>query len=289
MSLTKAGTVGVVMSTYVAEKSSNLEACLESLFNQTIAPDQILLVIDGPIGSDQEKIISKYSADTRIDDFKLIRLASNCGLAHSLNAGLAHCTSEFLMRHDSDDICTPDRLELQLAYAQKHTDIDMVTSWSEEFFENGEDSQLKVSPTSHDAIVRALRWRNILVHPTVFMRTESLRAIGGYSTRFDKLEDYDMFIRLVLSGAKLHVIPKVLVRVRSSMEQRMRRGGFSYFLTEWRFRHNAYKSGFLSLREFITTASMYSVFRLISGPMRKRIYAMARTSTKKLELQKTDR
>ena len=55
--------VSILMSTYAAEKPANLEASLSSLCTQTVAPHQIVLVIDGPIGREQERIIQRFSVE----------------------------------------------------------------------------------------------------------------------------------------------------------------------------------------------------------------------------------
>lgn len=266
----------VLMSTYGGETPANLAASLESLCLQTVAPDEVVLVVDGAIDAGQEAVIDRFAADRRLGRLVVVRLAANGGLAAALNAGLCRCVGRYTLRMDSDDLCLSDRIELQLRYADSHPEIDVVSSWSEEFFEDGA-VQLKVSPVSHDAVARALRWRNVLVHPTIMIRTETLRRVGGYRTRYARLEDYDLFVRLVLAGATFHVIPKVLVRVRSSIAQRTRRGGFRYFLDELRFRSECFRSGFLTARQYIALTALYSIFRLLSGPLRRRAYALARS------------
>ena len=235
-----------------------------------------MLVVDGPVGEDQEEVIAQFISDRRIQDLTLVRLPACRGLARAMNAGLEKCFGEFIMRMDSDDLCMPDRLELQMAYALRHPDVDLISSWSEEFFEDGAEPQLKVSPVSHDAIARALAWRNVLVHPTILVRKARLLQVGGYRAKYGKLEDYDLFVQLLLSGARFHVVPKVLVRVRSSIAQRARRGGLGYCLNEIRFRTGCLRAGFLTIRQFIAVTCMYSVFRLVSSSTRRRLYALAR-------------
>ncbi len=109
------------------------------------------------------------------------------------------------------------------------------------------------------------------------MRTDVLRRIGGYRSRFGRLEDYDLFVRLVQAGARFHVIPKILVRVRSSVAQKQRRGGLAYCMAEIRFRYECYRSGFTGLVSFAGLTALYMVFRLLSGPVKRRLYALARS------------
>ncbi|MFC0218932.1 glycosyltransferase [Pseudochelatococcus lubricantis] len=270
--------VSILMSTYARESAANLEASLSSLRAQTLPPHQIVFVVDGPIDRAQEAVIARFRAffENGPTVFTPVRLPHNEGLAAAMNVGLAHCGGDYTMRMDSDDLCMHDRVAVQMAYLQAHPDTDCVSAWAEEFFDDGTPSSLKISPVSHDAVLQALRWRNVLVHPTICVRTELLRKLGGYRTRFGLLEDYDLFVRLAQAGARFHVIPKVLLRFRAGMDQRRRRGGLRYALHELDFRRELYRSGFLNMREFALSASLYLVFRLVTGGMRGRLYAFAR-------------
>ncbi len=270
--------VSILMSTYARETAANLEASFSSLRAQTVQPQQIVFVVDGPVDDAQEAVIARFSAIWEFSRtaFTLVRLPRNVGLAAAMNAGLARCEGDFVMRMDSDDLCTFERVELQLDYLRAHPDIDCVSSWAEEFFDDGTPPSLKASPVSHDAVMQAMRWRNVLVHPTICMRTDVLRAVGGYRSRFGMLEDYDLFVRLAQAGARFHVIPKVLLRVRSGLDQRRRRGGLHYAVHELDFRRELYRSGFINWRELVLVGGLYLGFRLVSGRMRGRLYAVAR-------------
>ncbi|WP_019904408.1 glycosyltransferase [Methylobacterium sp. 77] len=265
------------MSTYVRETAANLEASLDSLWSQTLLPDQVVLVLDGPVGPDQEAVIARHVAGEHGSRLELVRLPTNQGLARALNAGLAHCNGTYTARMDSDDLCLPDRLELQSHYAVRSPDLDFICSWNDEFFDEGGPTRLKVAPVTHDALLAALKWRNVIQHSTVFVRTEILRSVDGYRAKYGLLEDYDLFVRLAVKGARFRVIPKVLVRIRSSIDQRRRRGGARYALNEIRFRVDCLRAGFLNTREFLVVTGLYTIFRLVSGGMRNRLYALTRT------------
>jgi glycosyltransferase involved in cell wall biosynthesis len=265
------------MATHQGETACNLEASLLSLENQILKPDQIVLVIDGPIDDAQTKLINQFIEKKNDIDFTIISLPKNGGLATALNHGLAACEGDYIMRMDSDDLSLPDRLLLEKSYLDAHPKIDLVATWSSEFYDGDEDLCLKISPTEHDAIVQALRWRNIIAHPSILVRKEALMRIGGYRTTVSLLEDYDLYVRLILKGARFHVIPKVLLRVRTNREQRARRGNLQYFLNECRFRYGCFKSGFLNGRQLVISTALYGIFRLIGTPVRGRLYAMVRS------------
>jgi glycosyltransferase involved in cell wall biosynthesis len=272
-----ASDVSVLMATYASETASHLSDALESLFKQTVCPQRIILVIDGPIGGDQHAVIAHYITDQRGPELIAVPLAKNSGLAAALNAGLTYCDTSYLMRMDSDDIATPDRLALQRSYLEAHPDIAMVSSWAREFSDHDESGMMKVSPTDHGAVAIALRWRNVIVHSAVMFRTDRLRSMGAYRSDFGLLEDYDLFVRLIAQGEKLHVLPKVLVRLRTGPEQKSRRGNLTYLKNEIRFRIFCFRIGFLNGTQFLATTVLYSLFRVIGSQLRQRVYALART------------
>lgn len=269
--------ISILMSTYAPEKAEYLAQSLESLYAQHLAPHQLVLVIDGAIPHEQRLVIQRYQQDPRIAALTLVNLPENGGLAKAMNAGLMACTGDYIARMDSDDIAMPDRLELQARYLDTHPEIDLVSSWAEEFFPDQQPSTIKVSPVNHEHVVDALRWRNIIVHPTIMVRAKVLRALEGYRSRFAFLEDYDLFTRLVQAGYKIHVLPKILIRVRSGQALYGRRGGLAYALNDMAFRFDCWKRGFLKTHQFLTTTGLYMIFRLLSGSLRHYAYAFART------------
>ena len=276
MTTHKALTVSALMTTYAKETAHNLQASLESIASQTRSPEQIVLVIDGPIASDQRDVITRFSSNNKVSQLTILELPHNGGLAKALNQGLQACTGDYIMRMDSDDLALTDRLAIEKSYLDSHPDIDLVASWSSEFIDEATDLRLKTSPTEHEAIIEALKWRNVIAHPTILVRKKSLDAIGGYRESVGLLEDYDLYVRLILAGAKFHIIPKILLRVRTTQEQRARRGNLAYFINETRFRYRCFRAGFLNAKEFFLTTGLYALFRLIGTPMRNRLYAAVR-------------
>lgn len=268
--------VCVLMSTYASEKADNLKISLESLYGQTIAPERIVLVVDGEIDGDQESVLADFSMNTSGPKLTLVRLPQNGGLAAAMNAGLSYCDCPYVMRMDSDDVCLPDRLEHQVRYMHENPDIDLVSCWSEEFGEGLPKSQFKVSPTQHEALRQALCWRNVIAHSGILVRTETLRRIGGYRADFGLLEDYDLYVRLMTAGARFHVIPKVMLRVRTSLSQKQRRGNFKYALKEIKFRLNCLRVGFIKAHQFLLITTLYTAFRIITPGIRQRLYALSR-------------
>lgn len=270
-------TTSALISTYIEVKSINITQALESIYSQSLAPAEVVIVIDGPIDQDQENVIATFANRPSPIITKVVTLDRRQGLAAALNAGLAQCSRRYVMCMDSDDICHPQRLLHQRAVARSHPEFDVIASWAGEFVD-GEDWSfaVKEAPGGHEQILRALKWRNVLCHPSVLMRRDAVMAVGGYRTTVGRLEDYDLFVRLALQGARFHVIPRSLVYVRVNSEQRRRRGGLRHLADDLRFRLECRRRGFLNWRECLISAGAYAVFRLVPAAVRARLYPLVR-------------
>ena len=238
-------------------------------------PDQLVLVIDGPVGADQEDVIADFIARGTIPT-TLVRLAAQSRSGRSPEFWATRCLGEFILRMDSDDICTVDRIERQIAYAEAHPDIDVVASWSEEFFDDGAPCRIKVTPTVHEGIVRALRWRNVVHHPTLLIRKE---AAHGHFRLSQRLRLPRGLRPLCTTGSVGRKVPCDSENSRQDPLQHgatQPSGRLQILVNDVRFRVECFRAGFLTFRQFIAVTLMYSIFRLLSGTMRRRLYGLAR-------------
>jgi GT2 family glycosyltransferase len=283
-------TVSVLMSTYAKDNAEHLSEALESIYCQTTQPDEIVLVVDGPVDGRLEEVIARYRSDERIPVMKIVRQPKQSGLAAALDRGLAECEGEFIMRMDSDDVSAPTRLMHQLAYVEQHPEVSLVAAWAYEFTDNmNAPMAVKTAPEGGAALTDALRWRNVICHPTVLVRRDDLIKVGGYRSTFDKLEDYDLFVRLALANCPMKVLPIPLLYVRVSLDQRKRRGGLQYFLYEFKFRWFCLQNGFLTNRQFLTTTACYASFRLVPAWTRHYLYRFARKQPVAMTVNMTEK
>ena len=105
----------VLMSVWAGEKPERLKESLDSLLTQTVPPDEIVLVEDGPLTPALEDVITE-ALKKAPESLKTVPLPKNLGLGGALKEGLTHCSYELVARMDSDDICYPERMQKQLEY-----------------------------------------------------------------------------------------------------------------------------------------------------------------------------
>lgn len=211
----------VLMSIYYKEKPENFKLALDSIFNQTMKPTEIILVEDGNLTDDLEKVIKEY--EKKYSNFLVIRNKENKGLGYSLNDGLKKCHFNYIFRMDTDDICRNDRFEKQIQYMIDNPTIDVLGSNIFEFNENiDEKMRIKKMPVGEEVKKYILR-RNPLNHMTVCFKKSSVEECGGYQP-MDYLEDYYLWVRMHIAGKRIDNIDDTLVYARIGNGFEKRRG-----------------------------------------------------------------
>lgn len=232
--------------------------------------DEVILVEDGPLSSELNDIISEYSA--KYPTLKIIPLPTNQGLGKALNEGLKHCSYDIVARMDTDDIAKPDRFEKQLAVFEKYLDIDVVGAWIDEFEDDiSEVKSVRKLPELPDDIRQFAKRRNPINHPVVMFRKSAVLAAGGYQ-HFPLFEDYYLWIRMLMNGAKFYNIQESLLYFRFSPEMFKRRGGWRYVISELHFLQKMRQMHFISFSEFMQNLFVRFSIRLIPNSLRAIVY-----------------
>jgi glycosyltransferase involved in cell wall biosynthesis len=223
----------VLMTTYFREKPENLEASLNSiLVDQTLLPDQIVLVIDGPIPCNLDLVVRKFETKyTNIID--VVRSKKNQGQSLASAQGMKYVRNELIARMDSDDISVKDRFETELQIFNNHPEISVVGGWIEEF-ENmpGDTKTFRLVKEFHDDIVFDFRKRTPVNNVTTMLRKVAIDKAGGYG-RATVNEDFSLYAHMWVNGAIFYNIQKVLVHVRVGNGMITRRNGLKIFF-DWK-------------------------------------------------------
>jgi len=268
----------VLMSVYSKEQPEHLAGALASVFDQTLVPDEVLLVKDGPLTAALEAVIA--DAAVRHGKVRVIALERNVGLGAALNAGLQHCRNELVARMDSDDLCVPERFELQIPLFASDPRIAVIGGWISEFEHDPRQIQsVRSLPERHEDIARLAKTRCPVNHPTVVFRKTAIQAVGGYNAKHLQ-EDYYLWARLMLAGHRFHNVQAPLVLMRTGEGLFDRRGGLRYAKAEMKLFADLYGLGFVTLPQLVFNVASRIVVRLMPTTLRRRLYmrfARART------------
>ena len=189
-----------------------LRETLDSISSQTIDFEKFIVLIIADRVRPEE--IREIVGDTR---FKYtILVSTEPGIVNALNTGVNSVKTEFIARMDADDIMMPERLELQLAKLESQKNLVGVGSAMILMDENQKDFGKVTYPSNSFFIRKLLPYKNVFGHPTMMIRTSSLRQVGGY--REIESEDWELWNRLIEIG-KMKNIKKPLIRYRIHRNQ----------------------------------------------------------------------
>lgn len=240
----------VCTSIYKNDKPEYVRVALDSmLVNQSVKPDEIVLVQDGPVPYELSRLLLEYK-DNYGETLNVIKLEKNGGLGNALKLGVENAKYDLCARMDSDDICLLDRFEKQLKYLEDHPNCDIVGGQMTEFIGDPDNIVGKREvPLSNEDIYQYMKSRCALNHVTVMFRKASVLKVGNYQDWFWN-EDYYLWVRMMMAGCKFANIPDVAVNVRSGADQYARRGGKRYFDSEIGIKKLMLKEGLISRPQY---------------------------------------
>lgn len=234
----------VLMSLYKKENPEYLRIAIDSMLNQTVAPDEIVLVEDGPLTDELYAVLDDYPILHRIKNEK------NLGLGLALNVGLKECRNELVARMDTDDCSKPERCEKQLQRFLEKPYLAIVGSHIDEFI--GDTSNVisqRIVPTTSEEIYKFAKKRSAFNHPTVMYSKTAVLENNGYAN-LKRNQDVDLFGRMQFKGYKAENIDEALLWFRSSDELAKRRKSWqntwSYIATIRKF----WKMGYSSFTDY---------------------------------------
>lgn len=206
----------VLMSVYKSDKCDHFEIALRSVtIQQILKPAQVVIVKDGPVDEKIDLIIEMVKNECQDICFDIISLQENKGLAKALNIGIEKCRFEYIARMDADDISRADRFLKQINYFKNNMDCTVVGGFISEFDCDPElIKSVRTVKKTHEEIVAMAKVRCPMNHMTVMYKKSDIEEVGKYAENFGKLEDYKLWIDLILNGKKLANIEDVLVDAR---------------------------------------------------------------------------
>ena len=220
----------VLMTVYGEEKAKNLDSALESIENQSVIPNEIVLVEDGTLGNELENIIKKHR-NNFTNNFKIVKLIRNSGRGIASGAGIAFISNNWIARVDSDDISKRDRFKLQLKAILQDPSLTMIGGQIQEFIKDDTCDIVgkRTVPLQYEEIREYAKYRSPINNPSIMFRKDVLHDIGGYP-RLNVMEDYDLCVKFISKGFKIINLPEVLVDMRVDQGLYSRRGGIKYLL-----------------------------------------------------------
>jgi len=261
----------VLMPIYYKENPEYFDTALKSVVNQTLMPNEIVIVKDGVLTKELDAVVEKYVSKYP-QLFNIVELKENVGQGKARNAGLNACTHNIVALMDSDDIARQDRFEIQIKYMEQNPDVDVVGSFITEFENNPEVIEsIKAVPITHEAIYNFGKWRSPMNNMTVVYKKDKVFEVGAYNT-FNFGEDYLLFAKMLMNGCKFYNFEECLVNARAGSRMLSKRVGWSKIKQEFLLFCEFRKMGYINNYQFLRNVSLKFLLRVIPNWLRSWIY-----------------
>lgn len=252
----------VLMSIYKNEKPEYFINSVESMINQTLKPDEIVIVKDGELTEQLEKIIKTFCCEYP-KLFKIVSLKTNVGLGKALNEGLKACKNELIARMDTDDISIKERCEFQVNEFYNDNKLSIVGTVIDEFYDEPTNIiSSRVVPLEYKDILKFSKRRNPFNHPTVMYKKSDVIKCGYYG-EYRRNQDFDLFVRMLNCGCIAKNINKSLLLFRANKDNLKRRKSWTKCKSNISMIYDFWKKGYSGFVDMIiVSASQIIVFIL---------------------------
>jgi glycosyltransferase involved in cell wall biosynthesis len=238
-----------LVSLYKNDNLSYFKEALESVFNQTLPPAEVIIAVDGPVPAETEDFIRRAAEDN--PKIKNVFLAVNIGRGAALGKVLPMCKYPLVALVDADDINLPARFEKLFNCFEYDSALSVVGGQIEE----ADPVTLKPFaerkvPLSDADIKKYIKTRSPFNQMTVMLKKEDVLKAGGYRT-YHLFEDYDLWVRMAAAGLKMQNLPDTLVKARVDANLYARRGGYKYFKSNKALQDQLLALGMISIPLYI--------------------------------------
>jgi|APSaa5957512535_1039671.scaffolds.fasta_scaffold79703_2 glycosyltransferase involved in cell wall biosynthesis len=264
----------VLMSVYKNDSPKYFNQAVASILNQSLMPNEIILVRDGIVGRELNDTIQSF-INNGIIKVKYVELENNVGLGLALSIGMKHVSYDYIARMDSDDISNYLRFETQIKYLIEHPDISVLGSYITEFDSKSGRRHIKKVPINISAIRSYAKYRNPVNHVSVIFRKLDVIDSGGYESVIS-YEDYYLWLKMIFLGKKIKNIPVSLVDVRAGSDMITRRRGWFMLKNDLNFFCKAYKKRYISLQMYMINIFIRFLVRMAPPKFTSFFYQLIR-------------
>ena len=280
MKLDSISEISILMCIYKEDNPNYLGKALESLIKQSKYFYELIIVRDGTLTTELDKVINKFKKLIKI---KEISLKKNVGFPKALNIGLVKSKTKWIARFDSDDICDINRFKNISKIIKNHSnEIDVFGTYMKEFESDIEDkNKIRYVPLKQKDIQKRIIISNPMNHISVVFKRDLINKFSYKKNQFYPLisgfEDYALWIKLLKNGVRFRNFPIITVYARVGDQMLKRRGGLRYILNEIKFRKYSFKYFNIYERFLIIIITLLRVLIfLLPVNLKKKFYILKR-------------
>lgn len=262
--------ISVLMSVYKKEKAKYLKESIDSVLNQTLFPDQIVIIKDGKLTKQLDDVLNQFKSKYP-NIIEIYEIKESCGLGLALNLGINKCRNDYIARMDSDDCSLPNRFELQAKIFEENPNLDILGGYIEEYDEElNEFISIRKVPTSMQSIKKYIKTQSPFNHTTVMYKKDAVIRTGGYNNV--KLEDYDLWARMLINNCLMQNIDQVLCKARTGKSLYKRRSGIKQVKKVLEIEKKLLQYKIIGIHTYIMNVILRSILAFLPINIKKIVY-----------------
>ena len=258
-----------ILPVYIGVGTDEFTRAYRSIAHQTAQPEEILVVLDGPVQDGVESFLDAHAGP----QLTVVRFEKNRGVAEAMNDALPLARNRWVARHDADDIMMPDRLEKQWPVVSKGEYAAVGGAILE--FEGTPDHVVRVRrlPSEPEEIASYAKINSPLNNPTVILDKDAVADVGGIRNVLF-MEDYDLFARLIAAGYSLRSLDEVLTLQHAPESMFDRRTDPRLASAEKTMQRNLVALGLIGRPRALFNYVARQLFRSLPRPLLKLAYSV---------------
>lgn len=241
----------VVMAVYKNDRSVWFREALDSIINQTVKSNDVILVRDGKVSQKLEDVLIEYEERLGV---KVIRLEEGVGAGEARNIGIRQAKHSLVAIMDADDIAVPRRFELQLAMFRDNPHLTIAGGQIAEF-EVRPDTVVSYRqvPLLHEEIVAFSKRRSPFNNMCVCFVKDYILEVGGYK-KSTHAEDYNLWLELLSRGRIGMNVADVLCLVRTDAAALKRRITWERTSELLKLRYKYFRTGYIGTSDLLVAS-----------------------------------
>ena len=262
-------TCSVIVCVYKNDNPEFFKQAINSVLNQTLKSNDIIIVVDGPVGAELKKTIKKFE---KLKNITVKWLPKNVGTGQASNVGIGLTKNELIAKLDADDIAYTDRFEKQTAMFNKEKKLAYLGGQMKEFL--GDKKNIvseRYVPTDYEQIKKFARRRCPFNNSTVMYKKSAITSVDGYPTE-TRSEDYFLVAKLLAAGYVIKNLPDYLAYYRLSNDVYARRKTWKHtkatIIMRWKIR----KLGVSRIQDALLITIVQLVMFILPSGFTKLVY-----------------
>lgn len=250
----------VLLNVYCKDKSAWLKQAISSVLTNTVCPNELVIMVDGPIGKELQNVLNEAAQNNIV---RILSHPVNIGRGAALGYAVPKCSYDLIALMDADDVCRKDRFEKQLAAFAANRNLAVCGGQIQEVDADtfAPIAERKV-PLTHAEICQYLKTRMPFNNQTMMFKKAAILSSGNFKA-FGLLEDYYMWVRVIAKGYETANLADILVDMRVNPAMYGRRGGWNYFHMNKLLFNEMKKLGLINIWQYYYTLTIRFIVQVL--------------------------